>query len=38
MSRKNGKEIREYLFIKMKKLIPNNHNLKLFIKVEGTNV
>ena len=38
MSRNNGKEVRKYLFIKMKKIIPNNHNLKLFIKVEGIDV
>ena len=38
MSFKNGNKIRKYVFLKMHKLIPNNHNLKLFMKVESINV
>jgi len=35
MSLNNGNKIRKYVFLKMNKIIPNNHNLKIFIKVEG---
>lgn len=38
MSVDNGNRIRKYVFLKMHKLISQNHNLKVFIKAENINV
>jgi hypothetical protein len=35
MSFNNGAKIRKYLFLKMKNLIPNNHNLKIFLRINN---
>ncbi len=35
MSYANGRKIRKFVFMKMNKLVPDSHNLKLFIKVES---
>ena len=35
MSFNKGAEIRKYLFLKMKNLIPNNHNLKIFLRINN---
>jgi len=35
MSFNKGATIREYLFLKMKELIPNNHNLKILLKINN---
>ena len=35
MSFNKGAEIRKYLFLKMKKLIPNNHNLKILLTINN---
>ena len=36
MTFNNGAKVRSYLFLKMKELIPNNHNLKLFMRINNT--
>ena len=35
MSFNKGAEIRKYLFLKMKKLIPNDHNLKILLTINN---
>lgn len=35
MSLDNGKKLRIYVFSKMKKMLPNNKNLKIFLKVNS---
>ena len=35
MSYNKGAEIRKYLFLKMKKLIPNDHNLKILLTINN---
>ena len=35
MSYNNGTKMRKYLFLKMKKLIPNNRSLKYLLKIES---
>ena len=35
MSFDNGQKIRKYIFSKMKKILPNNKNLNLFLKVDS---
>jgi hypothetical protein len=35
MSFNKGAKIREYLFLKMKELIPNNHNLKILLRINN---
>tara|TARA_B100001250_G_C19628950_1_gene712873 strand:- start:118 stop:648 length:531 start_codon:yes stop_codon:yes gene_type:complete len=35
ISYENGNEIRAYIFLKMKKLIPDNYNLKINLKIEN---
>ncbi len=35
ISYENGNEIRAYIFLKMNKLIPDNHNLRLNMKIQN---
>ena len=35
ISYENGNEIRTYIFLKMNKLIPDNHNLRLNMKIHN---
>ena len=35
MSYNKGAEIRKYLFLKMKQLIPNDHNLKILLRINN---
>ena len=38
MSTSNGAKLRKHVFLKMHKLIPNNKNLNIFMKVDSINV